>query len=173
MDLELPEDAAEVSLDRVLGNEQRLRDLAVRHSFGGQTRDAQFRGGKVAAALGGVSARAGTGSDELIVGARGDRVRAAETRQFERLAEWLAGLGAATGAAGCGAQLDERERVLEPSRRTLQMRDRFLDELDSRVTLLDKAKRSQGRAERSLRAEGAATLDLLARERTSLVEAAE
>src|SRR5512133_247735 len=50
------------------------------------------------------------------------------------------------------------------------MRDRFLKERDLRVASLDKAKRSEGCTERSLRAEGAATLDLLARERTSLVE---
>jgi hypothetical protein len=120
-DLELPEDAAEVSLDRVLGHEERLRDLAVGHPFGGQARDAQFRGGEVAAALGGVSARAGTGGDEFIVGARGDRLRTAGTGQFERLAEWLARVGAPAGAADRGAQLEpsspRRSRRRFPSRR--------------------------------------------------------
>ena len=105
-DLELPEDAAEVSLDRVLGNEERLRDLSIGLSFGGQARDAEFRGGEVAAALGGVSARAGTRADELIVGARGDRLRTTDTGQFERLAEWLARVGAPAGAADRSAQLD-------------------------------------------------------------------
>src|SRR6185437_3750821 len=67
-DPELPKDAAEVSLDRVLGDEERLRDLAVRHSFSGQTCDAQLGGGEVAAALAGISARTRTGSDQLLVG---------------------------------------------------------------------------------------------------------
>src|SRR5262249_3541763 len=115
-DLELAEDGAEVSLDRVLGNEERLRDLAVGHPFGGQTRHASFRGGEVAATLGRVSAGAGTCGDELIVDARGDRVRTAATGQFERLAERLARIGAPAGAADRGSQLQQRERVLEPRR---------------------------------------------------------
>ena len=41
-DLELPKDAAEVRLDRVFGDEERLRDLSIGLSFGGQARDAQF-----------------------------------------------------------------------------------------------------------------------------------
>jgi hypothetical protein len=116
MDLELSKDAAEVSLDRVLGHEERLRDLAVCHPFSGQTRDPKLRGGEVAAALSRVSARAGTHGDELVVGALGDRVRTADTGQFEPFAESLARVGAPACSAHRGAQLDQRERVLEPRR---------------------------------------------------------
>src|SRR5436190_20524651 len=53
------------------------------------------------------------------------------------------------------------------------MGDRFLEKLDSGVALFDEAERSQRRAERRLCAEGAAALELLASEPTSLVEALE
>jgi len=48
------------------------------------------------------------------VGAHGNGVGAAGTGQLERLAEWLARVGASAGAADRGAQLEQRERVLEP-----------------------------------------------------------
>src|SRR5262245_42072471 len=73
-DVELAEDAAEVSLDRVLREEERLCDLTVGHSLGGHASDTQLRGGEVAAALGGVAAGPGTGCDEFFVGARSNRV---------------------------------------------------------------------------------------------------
>jgi hypothetical protein len=40
--VELAEDAAEVRLDRILGHEERLGDLAVRQPFGGHTSDAKL-----------------------------------------------------------------------------------------------------------------------------------
>src|SRR5512132_4048795 len=89
-DLELAKDVAEVRLDGVLGEEERLCDLAVGHSLGGHASDAQLGGGEMAAALGGISAGAGAGCDELIVGAHSNRVGTAGTGQLERLAEWLA-----------------------------------------------------------------------------------
>src|SRR5438105_3652812 len=108
-DLELAEDAAEVSLDRVLGQEEGLRDLAVGRPLGGHASDAQLRGGEMAAALGGVSARASTGCDELVVGAHSNRVGTAGTGHLERLAKWLARIGAPAGATGRRAQLEQRE----------------------------------------------------------------
>src|SRR5207247_11253716 len=115
-DLEVPEDAAEVRLDGVLGEEERLCDLAVGHSLGGHASDAQLGGCEVAAALGRVSARAGAGGDELVVGAYSHCVGTAGAGQVERLAEWLARVGAPAGAAGRRAQLEQRQRVLEPRR---------------------------------------------------------
>jgi hypothetical protein len=115
-DLELAEDAAQVRLDGVLGEEERLCDLAVGHSLGSHASDAQLGGGEVAAALGRVSTRAGAGGDELVVGAHSNRVGTAGTGQVKRLAEWLARVGAPAGAANRRAQLEQRERVLEPRR---------------------------------------------------------
>jgi hypothetical protein len=105
-----------VSLDGVLGQEERLCDLAVGPPLGGHASDAQLGGGEVTAALGGVPARTGTGRDELVVGTHGNRIGAAGTGQLERLAERLARVAAPAGAAGGGAQLEQRERVLEPRR---------------------------------------------------------
>jgi hypothetical protein len=51
----------------------------------------------MAATLGRVSAGAGTGCDELVVGAHSNRVGTADMGQVERLAKWLAGVGAAAG----------------------------------------------------------------------------
>ena len=85
-------------------------------ALGGHTSDAQLGGGEVAAALGGVSAGAGAGCDELVVGAHGNRVGTAGAGQLERLAEWPARVGAPAGAAGRRAQFEQRERVLEPRR---------------------------------------------------------
>src|SRR3712207_4147235 len=42
--VELAEDLGEVALDRARGDEERLRDLAVREPLGGQLRDAQLAG---------------------------------------------------------------------------------------------------------------------------------
>src|SRR5437773_7206089 len=66
-DVELAEGAAKVSLDCVLGQEEGLRNLAVGHPLGGHASDAELGSGEVAAALNGISAGAGTGSDELVV----------------------------------------------------------------------------------------------------------
>ena len=48
------------------------------------------------------------------MGANGNCVGSAGAGQLERLAEWLARIGAAAGASGGRAQLEQRERVLEP-----------------------------------------------------------
>src|SRR5262249_2333499 len=103
----------------------------------------------------------------------GDRGCGVATGKFERLAERLARIGAAAGAADRGSQLQQRERVLEPRRRLLQAGDRFLEQLDSGVAFFDEPERSQCRAEARLCAEGAAALELLAGKRTSLVDAVE
>jgi len=50
------------------------------------------------------------------VGAHSDRVGAAGTGKLERLAEWLARVGALAGASGRRAQFEQREGVLEPRR---------------------------------------------------------
>jgi hypothetical protein len=50
------------------------------------------------------------------VGAHGNRVGSARAGQLERLAERPARLGAPAGAADGSAQLEQRERVLEPRR---------------------------------------------------------
>src|SRR5205814_8391783 len=67
-DGELAEDAAEVSLDGVLREEEALRDLPVRQSLGRHTSDAELGGGETPAAFDGVSAWARSGCDELVVG---------------------------------------------------------------------------------------------------------
>ena len=172
-DVELAEDAAEVSLDRVLGQEEGLRDLAVGHPLGGHSCDAQLGGGEGAAAFGRVSARARTGGDELVVGAYCNGVGAAGTGQLERLSERLARFGAPTGAADRRAQLEQRERVLEPRRRSLELGDGLLEQLDPRLSRFDEAERAQRSAERTWCPEGPAALELLTRQRTGLVVAVE
>src|SRR5690349_4556085 len=72
-DVELAVSAGQVHLDRLLGQEQRLRDLAIGHAFGGHAGDALLGRGQLAPALDRVAARAGAGGDELVVSARGDR----------------------------------------------------------------------------------------------------
>jgi hypothetical protein len=94
-----------MSLDGVLSQEQGLRDLAVGHRVGRHAGHPQLGGSEVAAALGGISAGSRTGCDELVVGSHGNGVGTAGAGQLERLAEWLARLGAPAGASDRCPQL--------------------------------------------------------------------
>ena len=135
-----------MSLDGVLGQEQGLRDLSVGHRSGRHAGHAQLGGGEVAAALGGISAGSRTGCDELVVGSHGNGVGTAGAGQLERLAEWLARLGAPAGASGRRPQFEQCDRVLESPRRLLELGDGSLEQLDAGVSLLDDAKRAQRNA---------------------------
>jgi hypothetical protein len=78
-----------VSLDRVLGQEGRLRDrrLVIPSAAMRATRSSEAVR-VVRLSVG--SRRAGTGCDELLVGPHGNRVGTRGTGQLERLAELLA-----------------------------------------------------------------------------------
>ena len=123
VDVELAEDAPEVRLDGVLGQEQGLCDLPVCHSVGGEASDAELGGCEIAAALDRVTARPGARCDQLVMGARGNRVRAAGTGECECFAEWLACICALAGASRRRAELEQRERMFEPPRRELELGD--------------------------------------------------
>ena len=79
-----------------------------------------------------VPAGTGTGCDELLVGAGGDRVGAAGTGLFERLAEWLACVGAPAGGG------------LPRPTRAARARARAAPEIARALRLLLRAARSPG-----------------------------
>src|SRR6266545_7727993 len=104
-DRELAVDAREVDLDRPLGNEERLRDLAVGGAFGRQLGDAALTGRQRLDAAQGNAAGARAGGEKLALGTCSEWRGAADRRQLKSLAKLLARLRAAIGSAECRAQL--------------------------------------------------------------------
>src|SRR5690349_11365035 len=169
-DVELAVGARQVHLDRLLSQEQCLRDLAVGHAVGGHPRDALLGRGQLAPALDRIAARARPGGDELIVRSRRDRRRAARGRELDGLGQRRAGRGGPARAPVRGAEREQGERELQPRRRRAQDRDRLVEVFDARAC---QSGRAQRHPERPRLAEGARPRDVLGGELAGLIGPAE
>src|SRR4051812_6777596 len=129
-DVQLAVGAGQMHLDRLLGQEQRLGDLAVGHALGGHARDALLGRGQLAPALDRVAPRARAGGDQLVVGLRGDCGRVACRRELDGFGERRPRVGAAAGAAMRGAEREEAERELEARRRRAKDGHGFIEVFD-------------------------------------------
>jgi hypothetical protein len=114
-DAELAEGVSEVGLHRLEGDEQRLCDLAIGPSLGGERGDAQLAGRERQAALDAVAARAGPGRGELLACALGQRPGAAAHRGVERSAQGVAGVVPVPGAPQRSSQVAGGVGVLDAS----------------------------------------------------------
>src|SRR5215218_8150591 len=148
VDRELAVDARQVDFDRPLGDEERLRDLAVRGPFGCHLGHTPLARRQRLDAAQGDAAGTRTGGEKLALGPCGQGRGAADRRQLDRVPKLLAGIGAAIGPAKRGAQVGPGLRVLEPGRRPAQNVDGFHEELEPALAALDEACRTQGGAER-------------------------
>jgi hypothetical protein len=102
-----------VDLDRLRGDEERLRDLAVRRAFGRHLGDAQLaRRERSHTTQGNVPGPRPSG-EKFGLGARDEGRGAADRCQLDRASQLLARLGAATGTPKCRPQLGARLCVLE------------------------------------------------------------
>jgi hypothetical protein len=75
-----------MDLDRSLGDEERLRDLAVRWPRGGELGDAPLARRQRGDAAQGDPARPGAGGEQLVLGAGGELCGAADRGELDRLA---------------------------------------------------------------------------------------
>ena len=121
-DVELAERAPQVRLDGLLGDEQRLGDLAVRASRGGELHDAQLAWGERvrAGAIG--CPRPDADRGELGPRSALQGSGAAPRCQRERLEQGLAGGAPLSGGAERRTEVDQHARVLEPCGRRGQSR---------------------------------------------------
>ncbi len=94
-------------LDRLLGQEEGLGDLAVGHPLRRHPRDAQLACRERAAALDRVAPGSGAGGDELVVGACCHRSRPAHERKLESGAKRVAGGGPLARSAQRRTELAE------------------------------------------------------------------
>src|SRR6266542_5975471 len=172
-DRELAVDAREVDFDRPLGDEERLRDLAVGGPFGRHLGDAPLAGGERLEAAQGDAPGTRAGGEELALGAGGEGRGAADRRQLERVPKLLARLRATVGSAKRRSQLGARLRVLELRRRVREHLDRFPKEREPLLATLDQSRRAQGCAERPRGTPGARKLELFARQPAGFVLLAE
>src|SRR5919197_2279335 len=89
-DAELPVDVLEMALDRLLGHEEGLRDLAVRKSLGGERGDAALADRERVGAGEDEPARARAARAQLRPGALDERVGAAAMGEIEAPAQGIA-----------------------------------------------------------------------------------
>src|SRR5207245_2017305 len=113
------------------------------------------------------------GRDELGVGALGERLRAAVARELESLAQRLACVRPAIRTPQDRTEVHERFCVLEPCARTGENLDRLAQACLPLPTAPEKPECAQGDADRPGGAPAPGELELLGRERASLLVPAE
>src|SRR5262249_26724022 len=160
---ELAKNAAEMRLDRAQGNEQRLCDLGVAEAFRGHCRDPVLARGERVDAAGGKAPRPCPAGDQLLVGMRGEERRAATLSQLERQPQRLARRRPLVPTPQRGAEVSQRVRIVETSRRRLEDRNRLLQPLQPLGPSLDDDEDPQRLPERPWCAPPARELELLAR----------
>lgn len=106
---------AQVSLNRLRGDEEALGDLAVGHPLGGETGDAELARGQRLDAAEDRLAGSGAGRRQLGAGALLQRGGATSVREVEPFTQGLAGLLAVVGSTQGGAKVDQSVGVLEPA----------------------------------------------------------
>src|SRR6266540_3178513 len=170
---ELAVDARQVDFDRSLGDEERLRDLAVRRPFGRHLGHAPLARGQRLDAAQRDAPGTGAGGKELTLRTRGERRCAADRRQLDGLPKVLARVGAAVGPPQRRSQLHARLGVLELRRGAGNRLHRLLEQGEPALATLDQAGCTEGGAERPRGAPGAGQLDFLRRQPACLVWLAE
>jgi hypothetical protein len=110
IDVELAVGAREVHLKDLLGQGERLSDLAVRQSLRSDARDPKLARGEGVPALDRIASRPRAGRDQRVVGAGGENARAAGDRDVEPVAQCITRRGAVPGAPQRRPELDERAR---------------------------------------------------------------
>src|SRR4051794_28140865 len=123
-DVELPIDARQMRLDGLLGHEQRLGDLAIRHAVGRHARDPQLVRRELVALLRAGMARLLARRGELLLRPPGEHRRAGTQGELLALAQRLARLAAAPLPSQRSAQFDERAREVEARARAAEHGDR-------------------------------------------------
>src|SRR5829696_7885907 len=168
LDRELGERVAQVTLDRPLGHEQLLRDLAVRHPVARHGGDAALARRQGVAPARGEAAWTCAGGDELFACVLGERARATAVREVHSLPEWPSRLGSAAGPAERRAKLDERARMLDLGVGGREHVDRLLESIKRSTIPLDAAEHTQRRAQPPREPEAPRELDLVLGERARL-----
>src|SRR5262249_47548563 len=147
-DLELAVSVAQVHLDGLDRDEERLRDLLVAHPLGCELCNAPLAcGERVEPRLKDFS-RPPTGGGNLFVPAPGKSECADLLREIDALPESLACLGPLVRAPEGCSEVDEGARVLETRFRTGELFDRLTKQPDSCFATLDETERAQGGANR-------------------------
>ena len=170
-DAELAVGVGEVDLDRLRGDEERLRDVAVGRRPPA-ARSATRRSLAVSAPtpLSGVGARAARRRRRARrATCSASAARAARVGELERAAQRLAGVAGPARAAQRGAERGERLGELEPRGRALEHRDRLLERGRGRSLALERAEHAQRAADASRGAPRPRELELLVGERERLV----
>src|SRR5262249_1621251 len=127
-DPQLAVHAREVDLDRLRGDEESLGNLAVGWAFRRQCSNTPLARGERLDPPKCEAPGPCPRGEQLGLGARGKRSRAADRRQLDRTPKLLARLRAPIGAAKRGSQLRARLRVLELGRRVREHLDRLLEQ---------------------------------------------
>src|SRR5918999_1673662 len=152
--------APEVPFDRLERHEQRLRDLPVRHSLGGEPCDLALSRGQGVDTGGGLAAGPPARRHQLLSSPRDERPRAAAVSEVEPPPERFAGVEGLAGAPQRGAQVDGGPRPPERGLGALQHPNGLLSDLhrggalrqrgDAAERLADCARRPEARREREL-----------------------
>src|SRR5437899_12700116 len=119
MELQLAEDAREVTLDRPCGDEECLGDLAVAEALAGELGDPTLAGRQRIEAFENGATWTRTGGAELGLGVRGERSRARAECEIECLAQQLPRFGPAITAPNHGSEISERARAFQARVTTL------------------------------------------------------
>jgi hypothetical protein len=114
VDVEFGIGVGEVRFDRPGGDEEQLGDFLAGVAVGGHLRHAELRRGKGVAADGAVTARTSAGRRQLNAGSFSESDGATAGRQVQAVSQRLTCRGTFSGAAACGAQLDQRAGGLPP-----------------------------------------------------------
>jgi hypothetical protein len=147
VELQLAEDAREVTLDRPCGYEEGLGDLSVAVTLAGEFGDTALAGRQGVEPREHDPARAGAGRTELSLRVLGEGWGAGAVGGVESLAEELPRFGAAIPAPKHCAEVGERTCALKPGVATLERGDGLTEQRRSTVTAGDDAGGAQSHAE--------------------------
>ena len=115
-DAELGVDVPEVRFDGFTGDEESLRNPGVAVALEGKLRDAALGDGERFEAAGGGITGAAAGGTQLDAGALDECGGSAMACKLDRFIENAARVGAAIGAAKCGAEIGKAAGVFESGR---------------------------------------------------------
>ena len=161
VELQLAEDAREVTLDRARRDEERLCDLAVGEALAGELGDPALAGRQRVEPREHDPARARAGGAELGLGLLGERSGARAVGGVECLAQKLPRLGASIAPPKHGAEVGESARSLQPGVAALERVDGLTEQGRSAVAAGHDAGGTHRHAERARGAECPRELELL------------
>jgi hypothetical protein len=161
VELQLAEDAREVTLDRACGDEEALGDLAVAVTLAGELGYTALAGCQRVEPRENEPTRARAGRPELGLGVFGERSGASAVGGVQCLAEQLPRFGAAVAAPEQGAEICEGARSLQAGVAALERLDGLAKQGRSTVTAGHDAGGTHRHAECARGAERAGELKLL------------